>query len=281
MPAIAQLSIPLLLTILSLVAGSLVATPREGEAPGLRLCRQLGNGMALCIVVCDALGAWFPSRSFAWWVVLAHLAGSMLTGRHSGSFESTWEQDIRRIGEQGPANYLKQVEESELSDTFWAVTLPAALETTSTVSPFFQTFLAAQVANNSRGFLAKSITVAAMTQQSGDIHHIVPKDYLQKHGYPDRGDYNQVANFALTETSVNISISNKPPAEYMAVVARQLETGILTLGEITDPTDLARNLSENAIPGHLAEVTAGSYREFLSQRRKLMASVIRDYYQSL
>ncbi len=57
-----------------------------------------------------------------------------------------------------------------------------------------------------------------MHQQSGDIHHIVPKDYLQKNGFPDRGDYNQVANFALTETSINISISNKPPAIYMAEV---------------------------------------------------------------
>ena len=224
----------------------------------------------------QALSEGERKRTVKRWFVM-----SMLTGRHSGGFESTWEQDIRRISDQGAANYLKQIEESDLSDAFWAVTLPASLETTSTVSPFFQTFLAAQVANNFRGFLSRSITVTAMTQQSGDIHHIVPKDYLQKHGYPDRGDYNQVANFALTETSVNISISNKPPAEYMAVVARQLETGILTLGEITDPTDLARNLSENAIPGHLAEVTAGGYREFLSQRRKLMASVIRDYYQSL
>ena len=58
--------------------------------------------------------------------------------------------------------YLKQIEEAELSDAFWSVTLPAALETTSTVSPFFQTFLAAQVASESRGFLSKSITVAAM-----------------------------------------------------------------------------------------------------------------------
>ncbi len=41
---------------------------------------------------------------------------SMLTGRHSGSFESTWEQDIRRIGEQGAATYLRQVEDAELSD---------------------------------------------------------------------------------------------------------------------------------------------------------------------
>ena len=206
---------------------------------------------------------------------------SMLTGRHSGSFESTWEQDIRRIGEQGAANYLKQIEESELSDAFWAVTLPADLETTSTVSPYFQTFLAAQVATGARGFLSKGVTVAAMHQQSGDIHHIVPKDYLIKNGYPDRGDYNQVANFALTETAINIAISNKPPADYMTLVNDQVASGVLALGEINDATDLARNLAENAIPGELADVTAGSYREFLAARRRLMASEIRTYYQSL
>jgi hypothetical protein len=206
---------------------------------------------------------------------------SMLTSRHSGSFESTWEQDIRRIGEQGAANYLKQIEESELSDAFWNVTLPASLETTSTVSPYFQTFLAAQVATGARGFLSKSITVAAMTQQSGDIHHIVPKDYLQKNGFPDRGDYNQVANFALTETSVNIAISNKPPADYMAILATQIETGQRVLGEITSRDDLDANLAENAIPAHVAEVTAGTYREFLLERRRLMAMTIRDYYRRL
>lgn len=206
---------------------------------------------------------------------------SMLTGRHSGSFESTWEQDIRRIGEQGAANYLKLIEESDLSDAYWTVTLPASLETTSTISPFFQTFLAAQVACNSRGFLSKAITVAAMTQQSGDIHHIVPKDYLQKNGFPDRVDYNQVANLALTETAINISIGNRPPSDYMAAVATQIETGVLTLGEITDERDLAANMAENAVPEGLASVTAGNYREFLVARRKLMAALIREYYQGL
>jgi hypothetical protein len=206
---------------------------------------------------------------------------SMLTGRHSGSFESTWEQDIRRIGTLGAAAYLKQIEESELTDGFWTVALPAALETTSTASPFFQTFLAAQVAIGGRGFLSKSITVAAMHQQSGDIHHIVPKDYLQKNGFPDRGDYNQVANFALTETSINISISNKPPMQYMAEVAAQMETGRLTLGEIIDAADLKKNLAENAVPETLATVTAGSYPEFLVERRKLMADVIRTFFNQL
>jgi hypothetical protein len=206
---------------------------------------------------------------------------SMLTGRHSGSFESTWEQDIRRIGELGVIKYVKQVEEAELSDAFWSVALPAALETTSTSSPFFQTFLAAQVSKNARGFLSKGITIAAMHQQSGDIHHIVPKDYLQKNGFPDRGDYNQVANFVLTETSINISISNKSPTIYMKEMDKQIETGELSLGEITDVMDLERNLAENAIPHILATVDAKSYKEFLVERRKLMATSIRDYYQSL
>lgn len=206
---------------------------------------------------------------------------SMLTGRHSGSFESMWEQDIRRIGVVGAAAYLKQIEESELTDGFWTVALPGALETTSTISPFFQTFLAAQVTSAARGFLSRSITVAAMHQQSGDIHHIVPKDYLQKNGFPDRGDYNQVANYALTETSINISIGKRPPADYMAQLGDQIESGKLKLGEITDARDLDRNLVENAIPARLAEVASATYPEFLIERRKLMASMIRAYFDQL
>lgn len=205
----------------------------------------------------------------------------MLTGRHSASFESTWEQDMRRIDTVGAAAYLKQLEEGELTDGFWDVRLPAALETTSTASPFFQTFLAAQAKSGARGFLSKAITVAAMHQQSGDIHHIVPKDYLQKNGFPDRGDYNQVANFALTETSINISISNMPPSEYMAKLSEQIANGTLTLGEITDADDLATNLRENAVPDNLSEVAAGHYPEFLAARRRLMAQAIREYYESL
>ena len=205
---------------------------------------------------------------------------SMLTSRHSGSFESTWEQDIRRIavGRRG----LPQADRGVRTlRRLLGGHAAGHLETTSTVSPYFQTFLASQVASGARGFLSKSITVAAMHQHSGDIHHIVPKDYLQKNGFPDRGDYNQVANYALTETSINISISNKPPMTYMARVQSQVDGGALKLGEIRDATDLRSNLKENAVPDSLSEVTSGSYPEFLAQRRKLMADLIRRYYQAL
>lgn len=210
------------------------------------------------------------------WFVL-----SLLTGRSTGSFEAIWELDIRRIAQQGAVNYLKQLEEGELSDAFWNVVLPNALETTSVTSPYFQTFLASQVSAGARGFLSKHISVKEMTELSGDIHHVVPKDYLQKNGYPDRGDYNQVANFALTETSINIAISNKPPQTYLAEVDTQIQDGFLKLGEINDHDDLARNLSENALPATLSEVTSANYREFLSERRKLIANKIRAYYEQL
>jgi hypothetical protein len=109
----------------------------------------------------------------------------------------------------------------------------------------------------------------------------VPKDYLQKNGYPDRSDYNQVGNFALTETSINIAISNRPPEDYMAEVAEQIRTHVLALGEIIEYDDLSRNLRENALPLTLGQVTAATYREFLAGRRKLMAAKIRDYYELL
>lgn len=206
---------------------------------------------------------------------------SALTGRHSGSFESTWEQDMRRITQHGAAEYLEQIEKSELSEGFWAVNLPQNLETTSTNSPYFQTFIASQVAGGARGFLSKHITVTTMQEHSGDIHHIVPKNYLINSGLKDRSDYNQVANYALTETSVNISINDAAPDRYMGRVQQQIESKVLDLGEITDQSDLEQNLKENAVPLHLGEVDATTYFDFLRERRALMASAIKRYYELL
>lgn len=206
---------------------------------------------------------------------------SMLTGRHSGSFESTWEADIRRIDQMGARAYLERIEAENLSDAFWIERLPNVLDTRSVNSPAFKTFLAAQVKLGSRGFLSRHITVESMLRESGDIHHVVPKDYLRKNGYPDPSDYNQVANFAITETQINIKISNKPPREYLSMVDAQTGGGLLQLGEITDPGELARNLEENALPADLADVDASNYPEFLEHRRVLMAQMMRRYYEAL
>ena len=67
----------------------------------------------------------------------------------------------------------------------------------------------------------------------------------------------------------------------MGWIDEQTRSGILRLGEITDPNDLANNLTENAIPPFIREVNAARYREFLEERRKLMADMIRRYYEAL
>ncbi len=206
---------------------------------------------------------------------------TLLTGRAVGSFESTWETDLRRIEEQGAAEYLHLIETSELGEGFWEVALPQELVSPSKRSPAFQIFLAALVSKGARGFLSKSINVAQMIEGHGDMHHIVPKNHLIKNGYPKQGDYNQVANFALTETPINIAIKDHPPKEYMAWLDGQIGTGTLKLGEITQPDDLVTNLAENAIPEFINDVTAENYPAFLEARRQLMAQMIRDYYLSL
>ena len=206
---------------------------------------------------------------------------TLLTGRAVGSFESTWETDLRRIREQGAAEYLRVLEDSDLGEGFWNVALPQELNTPSKRSPAFQTYLAARVRQGGRGFLSKSIGVAHMIEGHGDLHHIVPKNYLVNNGFPKQGDYNQVANFALTETPINITIKDYPPKEYMAWIADQIATGTLRLGEITDRTDLEANLKENAIPDFIGEVASGNYPDFLEARRELMAGMIRQYYETL
>lgn len=206
---------------------------------------------------------------------------TLLTGRAVGSFESTWEMDLRRISEQGAADYLSVIESSELGDGFWDVALHQQLVSPSKRSPAFQVYLAARVNKGGRGFLSKSVSVAQMIEGHGDMHHIVPKNYLIKNGFPKQGDYNQVANLALTETPINIAIKNHPPQEYMAWVAEQIDSGELKIGEITVQADLEENLRDNAIPDFIHDVIAHNYQDFLEARRELMARMIHDYYEAL
>ncbi|WP_062516808.1 GmrSD restriction endonuclease domain-containing protein [Demequina gelatinilytica] len=206
---------------------------------------------------------------------------SMLTGRASGSVDTQFEQDIRRVRELGAGDYLATVEDSELSDAFWNVGLPQALDTSSTRSPYFRTFLASQVFTQARGFLSQNITVSQMLDGQGDIHHIFPKAYLEKSGIRDRSDKNQVANYVLAETAINIAISDKAPADYMSVIADQVSTGERRIGEIVSRDAVDRTLRESAIPESIWTATATEYQDFLEERRIRMSATMRDYYRSL
>jgi hypothetical protein len=208
---------------------------------------------------------------------------SMLTGRNSGSFETQWEQDLRRMDEMGVETYLTSIETSVLSDGFWEAGLPVDLVTSSTRSPVFVAFLASQIKSRARGFLSKHVTVDAMLGDSGmgDIHHLFPKAFLADAGIVDRVEQNQVANLVVLETPINIRVGKRAPSVYMARVSAQIESGDLDLGEITDRSDLALNLKESAVPSSLSSGSVESYPAFLQERRVLMSQAIQKFYRKL
>lgn len=208
---------------------------------------------------------------------------SMLTGRHSGSFETTWEQDLRRIRDMGVEAYLESIERSALSMAYWTEGLPLDLVTSSSRSPYFVVYLAALIKRGARGFLSNHVGAADMLGDSGmgDIHHLFPKAYLQAHGINDRAEQNQIANYVLAETPVNIRIGKLAPSEYGARVRAQIEAGVVDIGDITTGEQLAANLQSSGVPPTLLDATASDYPVFLVERRKQMAMLLRDYYFSL
>ena len=129
----------------------------------------------------------------------------LLTGRYSGSAESTMNFDIKQINECGAKAYLRDLEEAELSDAFWDAGLPQAMNTSVATSPYFYAYLAAQVHANDKGFLSKDITVHDLITHRGDIHHLFPRSYLKKHDLT-KGKYNQIANYVMMQSEINIAV---------------------------------------------------------------------------
>lgn len=210
------------------------------------------------------------------WYVL-----STLTSRYITSPESAMDKDIRRIAERGFSEFFKEVEAAELSDTFWTIGLVQNLETSAINSPFFNTFLAAQVHGADNSLLMNGTKVSDLITIMGDIHHIFPKDYLVKHHIKDRSKYNQIANFTYLDTQTNIAIGNKAPYDYFGVVFNQCETKDKVFGNIDDKQKLIENLACNCIPANIVMMNYNHYEDFLLERRKLMADKIRKYYYSL
>lgn len=209
------------------------------------------------------------------WLVL-----SILTQRYSSSPESQFDFDIRRIDELGIEKYLANVEEAELSDAFWKAGLPQQMNTSVASSPYFNVYLAAQVKMNDKGFLSRDIMVSDLITHRGDVHHLFPRNYLKKFGLT-RGKYNQIANYVIMQSEINIAIKDKAPKEYFSELISQCQAGQTRFGGITDINELQRNLAMHCIPAGMDSKTVDDYEEFLEERRKLMAGKIKEYYLML
>ncbi len=133
---------------------------------------------------------------------------------------------------------------------------------------------------NDHGFLSRDITIKDLIEVKSDEHHLFPQAFLKEHGLT-RGQYNQIANLAITQSEINIAIGKKAPAVYFKEVIQQCQTGTKKYGNLETLTELAANREQNCIPDGMEASTITDYGDFLAKRRQLMAKKMKTYFEGL
>lgn len=202
---------------------------------------------------------------------------STITGFYTGSTESEVEKQFADLRDVSNADefvaYLNAVIANKFTDDYFEYSLPAELNSSSATSPAWYGYIAAiNVLGTPMLFSTSPLSQYFVLGTSGDKnsvdkHHIFPKHYLEKIGYSNDRDRNQIANFTYLDYATNIDISDDPPIEY---VGRYREK----LGE--EGYKLA--CAQNALPENFEQL---SYPEFLNKRRLLMAQIVKKAYNEL
>lgn len=202
---------------------------------------------------------------------------STITGFYTGSTESEVEKQFADLRDVSNADefvaYLNAVIANKFTDDYFEYSLPAELNSSSATSPAWYGYIAAiNVLGTPMLFSTAPLSQYFVLGTSGDKnsvdkHHIFPKHYLEKIGYSNDRDRNQIANFTYLDYATNIDISDDPPIEY---VGRYREK----LGE--EGYKLA--CAQNALPENFEQL---SYPEFLNKRRLLMAQIVKKAYNEL
>jgi hypothetical protein len=207
-------------------------------------------------------------------------AMSILRSRYTTSPETAFDVDIRQIEARGLTTYAEDVIKAELPDTFWTGLLPQLMDTSSGQSPYLLAYKAAQVKLGDKGFLSRDITVQDLLMNRVDVHHVFPRNHLKKQGLA-RGKYNQIANFVLAQSEINIAIGDKAPEVYFKDLAQQCAGGAKKYGGITDMEEMRANFRMSCLPESLLDGDVPSYDDFLEARRRLMALKIKKWFEVL
>lgn len=207
-------------------------------------------------------------------------AMSMLRGRYSGSPESTFDSDIRQIDSRGVCDFVGTVIPNELPDSFWTGMLPQFMGTSSNKSPYFLCYKAAQAKLGDKGFLSRDITVTDLLLNRADVHHVYPRQHLKWLGLSS-SSYNQIANYVVAQSEINIAIGAKSPEVYFSELAEQCSGGAKKYGGITERDDMVANLRMNCIPEAMLDGEIKNFSDFLEERRKLMALKIKSWFELL
>lgn len=202
---------------------------------------------------------------------------SSITGRFTGSPESTMEFDLARLRGTSRAeefvDRLRQVCEVSLTNDFWNVTLPSNLATSSPRSPSLFAYNASQVLLEApvlfSGTKMADVLEPAVPPSGDQVdrHRLFSKECLASLGFSGTRDTNQIANYAYLEWP-NAKGPEIAPEEYLPEMRERFAEGEL----------FKRMCYFHALPEDWERM---EYRMFLEKRRELMAQVTREGYRLL
>ncbi len=200
-----------------------------------------------------------------------------ITGRYTGSPETAMEMDLARFRTVHTAEeFVKELNliiDAQLTADFWTVTLPLDLATSSFRSPSLFAYYASLNILNAFGLFSKLQVKELLesglkaNKSALERHHLFPKAWLMRNGVTEQRDYNQIANFALVEWSDNIAISDKEPKVYLPIYEQRFSE-----------EDLTKMRFWHALPENWQDL---EYRDFLVERRKLIAKVVGEAFEKL
>ena len=198
------------------------------------------------------------------WITMA-----MITGHYQSGGESTVQKDYANAQEEGFASYLAQIEELKLTDEFYNNILPEKFTSTTARTAPFLAYVATQCARGVHS-LYSDVTIEELYKNKTESYQILPKAYLAKCGYKTREIYGQVANLTYISKETKDIIRKKSPVDYKENLEKAI--GI---------EKILTSLKENGLAETIFTANETDVIQILDDRRRQMASEIRDFYKTL
>jgi hypothetical protein len=200
------------------------------------------------------------------------------TSHYTGSFESTVQEELNDIDRLNSEDEFENYIDSRISlvftNDYFTHTIPDDLNSSASTSAVWNTYLAALNILNVKVLFSDLYYNQLLTgdfngtRTALEKHHLFPKAYLERIGIKDDRDRNQIANFAYIEWGDNMTVGDDAPSEYFKEI----------FDRKIDKNEQENAMKYNALPEKWYDM---SYKDFLTERRKLMSNVIKEGYEKL
>src|SRR6266567_333817 len=189
---------------------------------------------------------------------------SFLSGRFTGSTETALNQDLRMLDDTSTA-LDRLMEQLRLSRRDLRIR-PEDFAVSSLGARFYPMLYMLTRVRSARNW-GDGLPLSAHLLgklNALQVHHIFPKAILYKHGYP-QADVNAIANFCFLTQGANLDISAKEPVIYFKEIEEKYPGA----------------LASQWIPMDHALWKVERYKDFLAERRKLLADAANEFLDAL